>query len=181
MRIDHPTPPGPHTPDSLLAHLRALAITAETVEHKPVFTVHDGPELKRALPGGHTKNLFLKNKKDRMWLVVAEDHRPIDLKKLDPVLGSGRLSFGSADRLGRVLGVTPGSVTPFALINDRPPSVTVVLDAHMMRFDRLHFHPLVNTMTTAVAPGDLVRFIASCGHEPHILDLDPAAPDTPPA
>lgn len=177
MTIDHLTPPGAHTPQDVLARIESLGIQTETIEHEPVFTVHDGPELKARLVGGHTKNLFLKNKKGAMWLVVAEDHRRVDMKKLDPLLGSGRLSFGSADRLGRVLGVTPGSVTPLALINDDPPSLTVILDAKLMQFDRLYFHPLVNTMTTAITPDGLLRFIESCGHTAHIVDLDPATPD----
>ena len=126
-------------------------------------------DLERELPGGHTKNLFLKDKKDRLFLVVALGHAQIDLKTLHKRLGSDRLSFGKPELLMEVLGVPPGSVTPFALINDRAQRVTVILDADMMRHERLNFHPLENTATTNIAREDLARFIRSCGHQPSVV------------
>ncbi|MGO4123795.1 prolyl-tRNA synthetase associated domain-containing protein [Inquilinus sp. YAF38] len=175
------------TPADLFARLRALGVEVSTHEHEAVFTVEESRHLRGLLPGWHSKNLFLRNKKGQAWLVVCEEERRVDLKALGELLGAGRLSFGSPDRLMEALGVTPGSVTPFAIINDDARQVTIALDADMMRHGTLHFHPLVNTMTTAIAPAGLLSFIASCGHEPHIVDLDsvtlPAEPATvtPPA
>jgi Ala-tRNA(Pro) deacylase len=167
--------PNHATPEALLARLDALGLKTETIRHKPVFTVEESKAERGALPGGHCKSLFLRDKKELMFLVVVLEDRRIDLKKLSEVIGSGRLSFGSADRLMRVLGVIPGSVTPFALINDRQKQVSVVLDAEMMRLDPLHYHPLSNDMTTAISPDGLLRFIADCGHTPRILNLAAAS------
>lgn len=169
------TAPRHATPEELLVRLAALGLRAPTIRHRPVFTVEESKRERGQLPGGHCKSLFLRDRKERMFLVVALEDRRIDLKKLSDVIGAGRLSFGSADRLMRVLGVIPGSVTPFALINDRQRQVDVVLDADMMKLDPLHYHPLSNDMTTAIAPGDLLAFIAACGHQPRILDLAGAA------
>ena len=163
------------TPVELLARLEALGLKTCTIRHKPVFTVEEAKLERGVLAGGHCKSLFLRDRKERMFLVVVLEDRRIDLKKLCDVIGAGRLSFGSADRLMRVLGVIPGAVTPFALINDRQRQVDVVLDADMMRLDPLHYHPLSNDMTTAIAPGDLLAFIAACGHRPRVLDLAGAA------
>jgi Ala-tRNA(Pro) deacylase len=157
------------TREDLLARLEELGIETVTVEHPPVFTVAESSRLERELPGGHTKNLFLKDRKGRLFLVVALGHARIDLKSLHKVLGSDRLSFGSPELLMEVLGMTPGSVTPFALINDGDRRVTVVLDADMMRHERLNCHPLANTATTNIAREDLLAFIRACGHEPRIL------------
>jgi Ala-tRNA(Pro) deacylase len=159
----------PATRQDLLARLEALGIASTTVEHEAVFTVAESSRLERELPGGHTKNLFLKDKKDRLYLVVALGNAHIDLKSLHKQLGSDRLSFGKPELLMDVLGVPAGSVTPFALINDRDHRVTVILDADMMRHERLNYHPLENTATTNIAREDLVRFIRSCGHEPRIM------------
>lgn len=161
------------TPEDLIARLRSLGVAATTHEHEAVFTVEESQRLRGQLPGWHSKTLFLRNKKGREWLVVCEEERRVDLKRLGERLGAGRLSFGSPERLMQSLGVAPGSVTPFAIINDAARRVTIVLDADMMRHGTLHFHPLVNTMTTAIEPAGLLDFIASCGHEPHIVDLDP--------
>lgn len=161
----------PATRDDLLARLDQLKITTVTVEHPPVFTVAESSQLERELPGGHTKNLFLKDKKGRLFLVVALGHARIDLKSLHKVLGSDRLSFGSPELLLEVLGVPPGSVTPFALINDDAHRVTVILDTDMMRHERLNYHPLANTATTNIARDDLLVFIRSCGHEPRMLGV----------
>ena len=165
------------TPADLFAHLDELGIATETFEHAPVFTVAESRGVKAAIPGGHSKNLFLKDRKDRLFLVVARDETRIDLKRLHEAIGaSGRLSFGSADLLRETLGVEPGSVTPFALINDTARRVAVILDAELMAFERVNFHPLVNSMTTTIARGDLLAFLRATGHDPQVLRLpEPAA------
>lgn len=156
----------------LFRHLADLDISVSTKEHPPVFTVDEARALRGAIPGGHCKNLFLKDKKGAVWLVVALEDTVIDLKALPALIGSARLSFGSAELMGRLLGVKPGSVTPFALINDRGCEVNVVLDAKMMAFELLNYHPLSNDATTTIRSGDLLRFIRSCGHHPRIVALD---------
>jgi Ala-tRNA(Pro) deacylase len=171
--------PPPHAPEALFARLDALDIAHKTYTHPPVFTVAEAVALRGQLPGGHCKSLFLKDKKAGLWLVVALEERRIDLKRLADALGAPRFSFGNADLLGEVLGVRPGSVTPFALINDREHRVAVVLDKEMLAHDPLNYHPLENDRTTAIAPADLLRFIAACGHTPVILDLDAAGSAQP--
>ena len=161
----------PTSPDQLFAHLDELGIRTRTVQHPPVFTVDEAKALRGDLPGAHIKNLFLRNKKGDMWLVVAEESRPIDLKALGERLGAGRLSFGSPERLMSYLGVVPGAVTPFALINDREGQVRVAIDKAVLEQDPVNCHPLTNDMTTAIAPRDLLAFIESSGHKPMILDL----------
>lgn len=161
----------PATPEDLFARLDALGIATTTHAHAPLHTVEESRRLRGALPGGHCKNLYLRDKKKRNWLLVTLEDRDVDLKAVSTVIGAGRLSFGSADRLMEFLGVTPGSVTPFALINDPEQRVNVVLDDAMLRFDPLNYHPLVNTATTAIAPGDLLAFIRAGGHEPRIVAL----------
>jgi len=174
-------PPAPLTPDQLFARLDALGIAQRTYDHPPVFTVAEAAALRGQLPGGHCKSLFLKDKKAGLWLVVALEERRIDLKRLAEVLGAPRFSFGSAELLYEVLGVTPGSVTPFALVNDTTHRVALVLDRAMLDHDPLNYHPLDNTRTTAIAPADLLRFIAWCGHRPRVIDFDLALPATGPA
>ncbi len=161
----------PATPEVLLAHLADLGVEVETVSHAPVFTVEEAKAVRGELTGGHTKNLFLRNKKGRMWLVVCPEDRQIDLKDLGQRLGAGRFSFGSADRLMRYLGVIPGAVTPFGVLNDHGGAVTLVLDSSLLQIEPLNFHPLDNAMTTAIAPGDLVRFLESVDHAPALIDL----------
>jgi Ala-tRNA(Pro) deacylase len=159
----------PATPEQLFAALDGLGIAHKTVKHPPVFTVEQAARLRGEVPGGHTKNLFLRDKKSALYLVVAEEDAAIDLKGLHRVLSaSGRFSFGSADLLLEVWGVAPGSVTPFGAINDTEGRVTVVLDAGMMEHETLNYHPLVNTMTTSIARDDLVKFLESTGHMPRI-------------
>ena len=158
-------------PQQLFARLDQLGIAHRTVEHPPVFTVEEAKALRGNLPGHHIKNLFLRNKKEEMWLVVALEDRAIDLKRLGEVLGAGRLSFGSADRLKRYLGVEPGSVTPLSLVHDAGHAVRLVLDRGVAEGGPVNAHPLVNTMTTAIAPADLLRFFAATGHTPHWLDF----------
>lgn len=165
------SPQLPTSPQQLLARLEALGIAYRNHEHAAVFTVEEAKALRGALAGGHIKNLFLRNKKEEMWLVVAEEDKRIDLKALGEKLGAGKLSFGSPDRLLRYLGVLPGAVTPFGIINDRDRKVKVVLDRDLMGFDPVNAHPLVNTMTTALSPQDLVKFLEAEGHRPEIMDI----------
>ncbi len=161
----------PATRDILLQRLKALGISAKTIDHPPLFTVEESRALRGEIPGAHTKNLFLKCKKDTFWLIVALEEAIIDLKRIHSILGSGRLSFGRPEMLLETLGVPPGSVTPFSLINDTQGRVTVVLDETMMRHDVLNFHPLDNTATTTISREDLLTFIGDCGHNPMILPV----------
>jgi Ala-tRNA(Pro) deacylase len=161
----------PLTPDTLLARFDTLGIAHRTYSHPPVFTVEEAKSLRGTLPGGHCKSLFLKDKKGGLWLVVALEECRVDLKALADRLGAPRFSFGSADLLYEALGVRPGSVTPYAAINDAEHRVTVVLQQAMLAQDPLNYHPLENTRTTAIAPTDLVRFLEACGHAPRIVDI----------
>jgi Ala-tRNA(Pro) deacylase len=169
----------PATPADLFAFLDRLAIPHRTITHPPLFTVEQSRALRGQIPGGHTKNLFLKDKKDALFLVVALEDAAIDLKSLHRRLdGSGRFSFGSADLLRATLGVEPGAVTPFAAINDTERRVSVVLDAAMMTHETLNYHPLDNTMTTSIGRAGLVAFLEATGHPPRILAVgdDPGDP-----
>lgn len=160
--------PRPNTSAELFARLHALGIETSTVEHPPLHTVEDSRRLRGDIPGGHCKNLFLKDKKKALWLVVTLEEARVDLKTLPGRIGAARLSFGRPELLMEVLGVSPGSVSPFALINDTEFSVNVILDRRMMALERLNFHPLSNEATTSIASADLLRFIADCGHSPRI-------------
>ncbi|WP_374369246.1 prolyl-tRNA synthetase associated domain-containing protein [Dongia sp.] len=167
----------PTSPDQLLARLAALGIAVKTTDHEPVFTVEESQKVSHDMPGGHVKNLFLRNRKEEMWLVTVQEDRRVDLKWLGQKLtgatgGDAKLSFGSADRLMTYLGVIPGSVTPFAVINDKAGKVKMVLDRHLLECDPVNAHPLVNFKTTAIAPQDLVKFLEAEGHKPQILDFD---------
>ncbi len=155
-----------------LAYLDRLGIAAVTRRHPPVFTVEEARAHRGEIPGGHCKNLFLKDKKDQLWLVVALEDVRIDLKALEKRLGAARLSFGKPELLQAVLGVEPGSVTPFGLMNDTAGKVRVVLHERMLGCDPLNFHPLHNAATTSIAPADLQRFAAATGHQVEIVDLD---------
>ena len=160
------------SPKELLDRLDALGIRSETIEHEPVFTVAESRPIKAKIPGAHSKNLFVKDKKGRFFLISAKDETPIDLKRTHEAIGaSGRLSFGSAEQLRDLLGVEPGSVTAFAVVNDTRGKVTMVLDANLMEHERVNFHPLVNSMTTGVSREDLVKFLRATGHDPLILKL----------
>ncbi len=163
----------PATEDDLFARFDALSIKHTTTRHRPVFTVEDGADLKAQMPGGHSKNLFLKDKKGAIFLLCALGDTAIDLNAVSKVLGAGRFSFGSAERLKEYLGVEPGSVTIFALINDPDRRVTLVLDEGLLAHDPVHFHPLKNDATTAISPADLLKFIDSLGREPIRLSFDP--------
>jgi Ala-tRNA(Pro) deacylase len=166
------------TPDQLFAYLDGLGIRHTTISHPPLFTVEQSQALRGQIPGGHTKNLFLRDKKQAVFLVVAEEDAEIDLKGLHRVLGaSGRFSFGSPDLMRELLGVTPGSVTAFGAMNDREGRVTVVLDAALMEHATVNAHPLVNTMTTSLARDDLVKFLESTGHPPRIERVSGLLPE----
>ncbi|MBX6424365.1 MAG: prolyl-tRNA synthetase associated domain-containing protein [Variibacter sp.] len=159
----------PASPADLFAYLDRLGIRHATVTHPPLFTVEQSRKLRGEIPGGHTKNLFLRDKRGALFLVCALEDAVIDLKTLHRRLGAGRFSFGPADLLRETLGVEPGAVTPFGAINDVSGRVTVVLEAGMMRHPTLNFHPLVNTMTTTIGREDLVRFLEATGHAPRIV------------
>jgi Ala-tRNA(Pro) deacylase len=161
---------------ALYDRLRALGIAWKTYEHIPVFTVAEADAVHDAVPGGHTKNLFLKDKKGGLWLVVVRDRLRVDLNALAKQLGAPRFSFGSADLLIATLGIEPGSVTPFALVNDPNYLVRPILDEGMLAQDPLNFHPMRNDRTTAITPGDLLRFVRACGHDPIIASLPEVAP-----
>jgi Ala-tRNA(Pro) deacylase len=159
----------PLTPEELFAELDRLGIRHTTVTHPPLFTVEQSQALRGSIPGGHTKNLFLKDKKGALYLVTALEDSAIELKSLHRRLGaSGRFSFGPAGLMRETLGVEPGAVTPFGAINDRGGRVTVVLDAALITHDTINAHPLVNTMTTSLSRDDLVRFLQETGHPPRI-------------
>ena len=161
----------PSTPDDLYAVFTRHQIAWRTIEHPPVFRVDEGHEIKAGMPGGHTKNLFLKDAKDQLWLVSALGETRIDLKRLPAAIGSARLSFGNEAILYEALGVRPGSVTVFALINDPAHRVRLVLDKALLGHEIVNFHPLVNSATTAVSREDLLRFLAALGVEPAIVDF----------
>jgi len=161
------------TRKDLFRRLAELQIATHTVEHEPLFTVAQSSKLESELPGAHTKNLFLKAEGGELFLVVAESRTRVDLKALARMLPSGRLSFGRPELLMQVLGVPPGSVTAFAVINDLDRRVRVVIDAELMRHESINCHPLENTATTNIARDDLLRFIRACGHEPRVAALGP--------
>jgi Ala-tRNA(Pro) deacylase len=157
------------TPQDLFAELNRLGIAYRTIEHAPLFTVEQSQALRGQIPGGHTKNLFLKDKKGALFLVSALEDAAIELKSLHRLLGAGgRFSFGSAELLRETLGVEPGAVTPLAAMNDRPRRVSIVLDAELMGHEIVNCHPLVNTMTISMAAPDLLRFLEATGHSPRI-------------
>lgn len=162
----------------LMDYLEGLGIQTRTIEHPPLFTVEQSQALRGEIAGGHTKNLFLKDKKDAVFLVVAEEDAKLDMKSLHKRIGSARLSFGKPELLADLLGVVPGCVTPFGVINDRERRVTVILEAGLMRHDQLNVHPLENSATTTIRRDDLLAFLRSTGHDPSILAIaGSAAPD----
>jgi len=161
----------PATREELFARLLSLGIETETRDHAPVHTVEEARALRGEIAGGHCKNLFLKDDKGQIWLIVCLEDAQVDLKAAPAKIGSRRLSFGKPELLMEVLGVEPGSVTPFGLINDTGQRVNVVLDAAMMAHERLNYHPLQNTATTTIRAADLVTFIRACGHEPRIVAM----------
>ncbi len=161
----------PATAADLLARLEELGIEASTVRHPAVFTVEEAKALRGKLPGAHTKNLFVRDKKGSMCLVVAREDCAIDLASLADRLGMKRLSFGSPERLMKYLGVIPGAVTPFGVLNDHGGEVSVALDAGLRAHDLWSFHPLDNTMTTTLTRDDMLRFLEEEGHPPTWVEL----------
>lgn len=161
----------PAQPVDLFRFLEELGIETSTVEHPPLHTVEESKRLRGEIPGAHTKNLFLKSKKDEFFLLTALESTAVPLGNLHKRLGSARLSFGKPDRLEAMLGVLPGSVTPFGLMNDSAGAVRFVLDEALLGFDILNFHPLVNTATTAIRREDFLRFCESVSHPPLILSF----------
>ena len=160
-----------HDRDSFLAWLEGNGIDHVTLDHPAVFRVGEGDDFKARLPGAHTKNLVLKDKKDRLWLISARQDTEIDLKRLHRVIGSDRLSFGSAELMVETLGVTPGSVTAFALINDTDKRLTFVVDRRLWEAERVNFHPLTNTATTGVDQAGFRRFLEAIGIAPLVVDF----------
>lgn len=163
------------TPEELFARLAELGIETRTVRHPPVFTVEEARTHRGTIAGGHCKNLFLKDKAGRLWLVVMLEDDRLDTKLAQARLGSARLSFASAETMQSVLGVDPGTATPFTVINPTAVAVQVILEARMMRESLLNYHPLTNAATTTIASADLVVFLRAQGHEPRTVDLQPDA------
>lgn len=162
----------PKTPAELFAFLDGLGIPAKTVTHPPLFTVADSQTLRGEIPGGHTKNLFLKDKKDNFFLVTVEEDATVDLKSLHQLIGAAsRVSFGKPEALMELLGVIPGAVTAFGAINDREGKVRIILDEALMKHDVINAHPLTNDATTSIAASDLLKFLAATGHEAIILKV----------
>lgn len=161
----------PATRDELMARLDALEIATRTVDHAPVFTVEEARALRGEIAGGHCKNLFLKDDKSAIYLIVCLEDAKIDLKAAPSRIGSRRLTFGKPELLMEILGVEPGSVTPFGLINDTAGRATVILDKAMMEQEWLNYHPLRNDATTTIRAADLLAFIRATGHEPRILSV----------
>ena len=159
------------TRDDILSYLANLGAAPVTTDHEAVFHVGEGEGTKDEIAGAHTKNLFLKDAKGRIWLISAKDDTVIDLKRLHTVIGSARLSFGSADLMVEVLGVTPGSVTALALINDTEKRATFVLDQALATADQVNFHPLTNTATTTLTQGDFRKFLSALGITPLVVDF----------
>ncbi len=162
----------PTKPDDLFRVLDKLEI-AYTVHHHPaVFTVKESELIEKDIPGAHCRNLYLRDKKKKNFLVVALNETTVDLKALQAEIESDRLSFGSAERLFEFLGVRPGSVCPFSIINDPDRHVRLILDKAMMQKKQVNYHPLDNRMTVGLSPDDLLKFIDFCGHTPHIIDFE---------
>ncbi len=164
----------PALPEEVHRKLDSLAIEFTCIDHPPMRTVEDSKHYRGDVAGGYSKNLFLRNKKGKMWLVTLHEDRVIDLKILGELIGSGRVSFASETRLMNYLGIRPGAVSPLAVINDTSLSVAAVLDASLLQHDPLHFHPCDNSKTTTVAAQDLLRYMSACQHTPDIIDFDTA-------
>ena len=162
----------PATPQELFEMLKSLGIETTTYEHEAVFTVAESEKIKQDIPGGHTKNLFLKDKKGNYFLITAESHADIALNTVHGLIGArGRVSFGKPDALMEHLGVLPGSVTAFAPMNDQDGKVSMIIDQPLLENDLINCHPLTNEMTTTISREDLLRFLSHVGHEPQIIKL----------
>ncbi|MDG3577570.1 prolyl-tRNA synthetase associated domain-containing protein [Rhizobium sp. YJ-22] len=162
----------PKTREDLFAFLDSLGIAHKTKDHPPVFTVAESVSLRDEIPGGHTKNLFVKDKKDNFFLLTVEENASVDLKTVHHLLGAAsKVSFGKPEKLMEFLGVAPGSVTAFGAINDTGNNVTFVLDADLMQADIINCHPLSNDATTSIGRDDLIRFMEATGHRPLVLKV----------
>lgn len=162
----------PATPDELSAYLDRLGIETRTVSHPPLFTVADSQALRGEIPGGHTKNLFVKDRKDNFFLLTVEEEAVVDLKTIHGVIGAaGKVSFGKPEALLELLGVTPGAVTLFGLLNDTGNRVKFFIDDHLLAQDVINAHPLTNDATTSISPGDVLKFAEATGHAVHVLKL----------
>ncbi|MAN46984.1 MAG: prolyl-tRNA synthetase associated domain-containing protein [Alphaproteobacteria bacterium] len=159
------------SPDDLFAYLDEIGIAHSTHWHEPTFTVEEGRDLKASLPGGHTKNLFLKDKDGTLVLIAAEAHSQLKLNQLHKLVGTKRLSFGPAELMQEVLGVQPGSVTAFALMNDQAGRVRFLVDTALMEHEPVNFHPMTNTGTTAISRADFRKFVEATGHDFEIVDF----------
>lgn len=159
------------SPERLFAYLDRLEIGHVTIEHEATFTVAEGQDLKAEMPGGHTKNLFMKDKDGTIILISACADSRLKLNQLHKLIGTRRLSFASAELMEEVLGVTPGSVTGFALMNDTDGRVRFILDAALEGFEDVNFHPMVNTATTRISMTDFKRFVAATGHDLTVIDF----------
>ena len=159
------------TSDELLAYINSLGIDAQTSTHPPLMTVEDAKRLRGDLPGGHVKNLFLRDKFDRFWLLTTLEDTRVDLKRMAQRLEAGRFSFANADQLKALLGILPGAVSPLAVINDTERKVTMVVDEAMLAHDPLNVHPLRNDRTTTMPTAGLLRFLEACGHAPLVWDF----------
>lgn len=161
---------------SLLETLESIDIHVKLYEHSPIFTVAEGEHLKADMPGVHVRNLFLRDKKKNNFLIVAANETELDLKKLSELLNASRFSFGSPERLWEHLGIRPGAVNPFTVINDPDHQVSLYLDAYMMNADLMNVHPMDNAKTVGITPKDLIKFLEHIGHPYSIIDLSPAKP-----
>lgn len=167
----------PTSPEALMAKLEELGIAYTLHHHQAVFTVAESDKVDAQIDGTHCRNLFLRDKKKKNFLLVLQNATDVDIKKLPAIIKSYRLSFGSSERLWEYLGVRPGSVCPFAIMNDTNHQVKILLDKSMMETNIVNYHPLLNTMTIGLKPTDLLKFIETTGHEAHIVDLSDAKPD----
>ena len=162
----------PKTEAELFAFLADLGIAVSTVRHPPLYTVADSQSLRGEIQGGHTKNLFLKDKKDNVFLVSVGEDAVVDLKQIHTIIGAAsRVSFGKPEMLMQLLGVIPGAVTVFGLINDTQRRVKVVLDQDLMAHDVINAHPLINEATTSITSADLIRFVEATGNDAAILKV----------
>ncbi len=169
----------PLSPKDLLTKLEELNIQTTTYEHEAVFTVDESSKIKQDIPGGHTKNLFLKDKKGNFFLIVAEGTAQIKLNSVHGLIGAkGRVSFGKPEALMELLGVKPGSVTAFAPINDIENKVSVIIDEPLLRYDLINCHPLTNEMTTTISREDLLEFLKHVNHEPQIIKVSDIGAET---
>jgi Ala-tRNA(Pro) deacylase len=167
----------PYNSDNILEYMKNIGIATTLYHHPPVFTVAEAERVDKEIEGAHTRNLFLRDKREKMFLVTLRHDTKVDLKKLSDLLGCGRFSFGSPERLWTYLGVRPGSVTPLSILNDTDRKVQIVLEYGMMNEEKVNFHPLNNAMTVGMTPADLMTILEKENITPIILDLSLVAPD----